>query len=217
MEVNKIHVDDFTNELFELVSYFRVNLRGVSNNKKLFHIIKKFLTQSGISWELLERSDELEDWYIRFIGPSLQEIFHPLPPSEYGQSGVWVKFYDLDPASYREGRQFMKGNVVEDLKCLLITPKGELFSVPYSLIWMLQPWNYGSSGSSGYSTYTTSITSYHHRIKDHVKKSREWIREKKRKDQLRGKVIAQANKKILHKGGFKSIGFNRVSLNGRGK
>ena len=210
MEKDSLIHDDFTNRIFGMESYFRVGLRTILDDKTRLSTIREFLTKNSVSWELIEMRDTSGDWFVRFIGQSLGEVFRTLPTINTIIDAAWITFYDLDPISTRGGLPLMKEKIEDNTYVLLISPSGELFTMPSDYVWM-RPYTFSNlkhSGSSagGYSMYQGAVgVSSSHK----PNKAQSWVEEKKKKDQLRSKIIAQENKNITRKGSFKNYGLNR--------
>jgi len=202
---NSLIYDDFTNQVFGTVSYFRVNVRSMLDNKIIISTIKNFLSLNSVSWELIEIGDSHGDWFVRFIGPSLQEVFRTLPQVNTVIDAAWINFYSLDPVSVDKKLPLLNGDGLDSTYILLITPKGELFTMPSDFMWM-KPYTFTSSGHFGSSGGSYSMASWLTGTSSvyNSNKTKLWLEEKKKKNQLRSKIIAQTNKKAFIKGGFKN-------------
>lgn len=86
--------DSFTNQIFGLEGYLEVSL-GPSDTKKLFtDFLSEFFTKNCLDWEIIEKrgypDEEPSSWIVRFVGPTIEELYNSFPDPERVQSGVEI-------------------------------------------------------------------------------------------------------------------------------
>jgi hypothetical protein len=164
METQKPRTDSFTNQIFGLEGYIHVSLGPGNVKEEIGKLLSRHFDENCVEWEIVHRrgygGESPSSWIVRFVGPSMGELYESFPGDDRMNNGILINLTYLGTSP---------DNLVAAQEIFLVAA-----SVEDGIIWKhlrysaaqqhsgfssSGPGGYGSSGSAGILPHPVKVNS----------------------------------------------------------